>query len=322
MNSEQMAWRIRRHAIEMTHISKSSHIGSILSVADIIAVLYTDVLKFDPKDPGWKSRDRMIFSKGHACAAVYAALAETGFIPLDELMTHYADGGRLSGHITHHIPGVEFSTGSLGHGFAAAAGMAYAAKKDGNMDHMVYAVLGDGECNEGSVWETALFANHFRLNNLVAVIDYNHMQGLDYTENTLELESFSAKWSAFGWNTVECDGNDHGQLKDAFRRAANFANSDPHKPTVIIASTVKGSGISFMENDVLWHYRFPHDGWEYDQAVAELHAIIPEDVTDPYTPNGIENPAIPVSDEDPADDHSLTKTWKPKYPEKMRRAGS
>ena len=153
--SECLAWLIRRHGIEMTHLSGGSHIGSVLSAADIIAVLYADIMRYKSEDPEWDGRDRFIMSKGHAGAAVYAALAECGFFDTAELKTHYADGSRLSGHVSHHLPGVEFSTGSLGHGLSVAAGMALAAKQDGKL-HRVFAVLGDGECDEGSVWEAAL----------------------------------------------------------------------------------------------------------------------------------------------------------------------
>ena len=148
LTSEQLAWKIRRHGIEMTHLSGGGHIGSILSVADIIAVLYADTMNYRPEEPNWCDRDRLILSKGHAGAALYAALAEEGFFSGEELKTHYADGSRLSGHVSHHLPGVDFSTGSLGHGLSAGAGMAYAAKKDGKNNHKVYVVLGDGECNE------------------------------------------------------------------------------------------------------------------------------------------------------------------------------
>lgn len=318
MTSEQLAWKIRRHGIEMTHLSGGSHIAAILSVADIIGVLYTEVLHVDPNRPEWDERDRFILSKGHAGASIYAALAENGFFPVEELRTHYQNGSRLSGHVSHHLPGVDFSTGSLGHGLSAAAGMAYAAKKDGKT-HKVYVVLGDGECDEGSVWEAALFANHFRLNNLVAIVDHNRMQSLDYSENTLELEDFGSKWRAFGWNVIEINGNDHAELREAFRRADAVAAGESHKPTVIIADTIKGCGISFMERDILWHYRFPHDGWEYDCAINELHAKKPEGVEDIYTPKGIQHPVLPTeADADPGD-HTLTLTWKPSYPEQMRR---
>lgn len=316
MKSEELAWLIRRHGIEMTHLSGGSHIGAILSVADIIAVLYADVLKYDPENPEWEERDRMILSKGHAGASIYSALAENGFFPVEELKTHYQNGSRLSGHVSHHLPGVDFSTGSLGHGLSAGAGMAYALKKDGKSQN-VYVVLGDGECDEGSVWEAALFANHFRLNNLVAVVDHNHMQSLDFCENTLELEDFGSKWKAFGWNVIEIDGNSHEKLKAAFRQAKE--KTDGHRPTVIIANTIKGYGVKFMQNDILWHYRFPHDGWEYDCAVNELHKIKPEGVTDPYTPEGIADPRFPSEEDDVGNDHTFSCTWNTGYPERMRR---
>lgn len=318
MTSEQLAWKIRRHAVEMTHLSGGSHIGAILSVADIVAFLYTDVLKYDCNNPKWEERDRFILSKGHAGASIYAALAESGFFPVEELKTHYANGSRLSGHVSHHVPGVDFSTGSLGHGLSVATGMAYSAKKDGKK-WKTYVVLGDGECDEGSVWEAALFANHFRLNNLVAIIDHNHMQSLDFNENTLEIEDFGTKWKAFGWNVVEINGNNHQELKEAFEKVSQLQKEEPHKPVVIIANTVKGYGISFMENDILWHYRFPHNGWEYDCAVNELHRKKPKGVEDPYTPNGIENPILPTDKDDIGNDHTFSHTWNPDYPEEMRR---
>ena len=317
MNSEQLAWLIRRHGIEMTHLSGGSHIGAIMSVADIVAVLYTDVLNYRSDNPLWKGRDRIILSKGHAGAAIYAALAEEGFFPVEELKTHYQNGSRLSGHVSHHLPGIDFSTGSLGHGLSAACGMAYAAKKDGANDHKVFAVLGDGECNEGTVWEAALFANHFRLNNLIAIIDHNRMQSLDFNENTLEIENFRDKWRAFGWNVIEIDGNNHDELKTAFVQAETFSKNKPHKPTVIIADTIKGCGISFMENDILWHYRFPHLGWEYNCAVNELHENMPDGVKDPYTPDGA--PKTEPEIEELGTGWAFTETWKPSYPEQMRR---
>ena len=190
MTSEQLAWKIRRHGIEMTHLSGGSHIGAILSVADIIAVLYADILKFDNKNPKWQGRDRVILSKGHAGASIYAAIAENGFFDVEELKTHYANGSRLSGHVSHHLPGIDFSTGSLGHGLSAGAGMAFAMKQNGNTDSRVFVVLGDGECNEGSVWEAAQFANHFRLNNLVAIVDHNKMQATKLSK--------LARWQSVG----------------------------------------------------------------------------------------------------------------------------
>jgi len=254
----------------MTHLSGGSHIGSILSVADIVGVLYSGAANVRPNEPQWEERDRVILSKGHAGASIYAALAERGFFDTAELSTHYADGSRLSGHVSHKgVPGVELSTGSLGHGLSVGAGMAHAAKKDGKQ-HRVFVILGDGECDEGSVWEAALVANHYELGNLVAIIDHNRMQSLDYCENTIALHPFADKWQAFGWNVIELDGHDHEQLTQALD---GCRNSD--KPTVIIAETTKGKGISFMENNILWHYRFPHEGEEYDNSVAELDAQRP-----------------------------------------------
>ncbi len=310
IDSKSLAWLIRRHGIEMTHISGGSHIGSVLSVADIVAVLYAEVLHFDCSNPVMPDRDRFILSKGHAGAAVYAALAECGFFPVEELKTHYQDGSRLSGHVSHHLPGIEVSTGSLGHGLSIGIGMAYAAKKD-RKPHRIYVVMGDGECNEGSVWEAAMFANHFRLDNLVAIVDHNKMQSMDFCEKTIELGDLAAKWRAFGWNAVEVNGNDHNELREAFARI-----KDNGRPTVIIAHTVKGFGVPFMENDILWHYRFPHEGWEYDQAVAALHKIKPQDTVDPYTPYGIESPTDIPEGADIYNDHTTSATWHPKWREK------
>ena len=265
-----LAWLIRRHGLEMTHLSRGSHIGAIFSLAEIMATLYTGVLNVDPANPGWPERDRLILSKGHAGAAVYAALAERGFFPVEELSTHYANGSRLSGHVSHKgIPGVEFSTGSLGHGLAVAAGMALGGRMD-KQDWRVYAVLGDGECDEGSVWEAALQARQYKLDNLIAVIDRNRMQSLDFSENTLALEPFADKWRAFGWHTQVCDGHDVDALRTAFDRARANAGC----PSVIIAETTKGKGVSFMENDILWHYRTPQ-GEEYEAALRELEAQRP-----------------------------------------------
>lgn len=263
MTSNELAWKIRRDAIEMTHISNGSHIGSVLSIADIVGVLYNDVMNIYPNDPKNDKRDRFILSKGHAGAAVYSALAEKGFFDVEQLKTHYADGSILSGHVSHKdVPGVEFSTGSLGHGVCAAAGMAMAAKMD-KKNHRVFAITGDGECDEGSVWEMALFANHFRLSNLTVIVDHNKIQSLDKCENTLEFINLASKWKAFGWNVVEIDGHNHDEIRES------LLSKDENKPTCIIAHTIKGKGISFMEDTVLWHYRAPQ-GEDYDNAIKEL----------------------------------------------------
>ena len=267
-----LAWLIRRNGLEMTHLSRGSHIGSVLSVAEIIAVLYARVLNVDPKEPKKPDRDRMILSKGHAGSAVYAALAETGFFPVEQLKTHYANGSILSGHVSHKgVPGVEVSTGSLGHGLGVGTGMALGAKMDG-AQWRTYVVLGDGECDEGSVWEAALQAAQYRLDRLIAVIDYNHMQSLATVDETLRLEPFEQKWKDFGWNALSVDGHDTEALQKAFDWAKENAGS--RKPSVILAHTVKGKGVSFMENDILWHYRTPQ-GEEYDAALKELEAQRP-----------------------------------------------
>lgn len=265
MNTRELALKIRRHAVRMTHLGKSSHIGAILSMADIIAVLYGKVLAVRPEEPRWEGRDRFILSKGHAGAGVYAALAERGFFPVAQLNTHYANGSLLSGHVSHKgIPGVELSTGSLGHGLSVGTGMAYAAKLDGTT-HRVYVLLSDGECDEGSNWEAILFASHHRLSNLIAIIDYNKIQSLAPVEDTLALEPFAAKWRSFGWQVMEVDGHDH----DAMAAALAVNPADIDHPTCVIAHTTKGKGVSFMENSVLWHYRTPQ-GEEYERAMAEL----------------------------------------------------
>ena len=306
MTSEQLAWKICRHDVEMTHISGGSHIGAVLSVADIMGVLYADVLHYRPDDPKWDGRDRLILSKGHAGAALYAALAECGFFPVEELLTYYQNDSRLSGHISHKVPGIEMSTGSLGHGLSVAVGMAIAAKQD-KKQHRVFAILGDGECNEGSVWEAAQTAVHFQLNNLVAIVDHNHMQSLDYCERTLNSAPMPQKWRGFGWNVIELNGHDHDMLRAA------LTTPSENGPTVIIAHTVKGHRIPFMEQDILWHYRFPHDGWEYDGAVCALHTCKPEGADDPYTPNGIPNPVLPDADADIYRDHTSGATYTPTW---------
>ena len=267
IDSVSLAWRIRRRALDMTSVAHASHIAPMLSAADILAVLYGGAARLNPLDPKDPGRDRVILSKGHACAAAYAALAETGFFDPSLLASFCADGGVLSGHASHRVPGVEFSTGSLGHGLPAGAGMALTAKRDG-LTHRVFVVCGDGECDEGSVWEAALIAAHHALSNLVAVIDHNKMQGLGYCENTVRLQPFRKKWEAFGWRALEAGGHDHAALKAA------FASPSDGRPTAVIAHTVKGKGVSFMENNILWHYRDPQ-GEDYYAALRELEEAAP-----------------------------------------------
>ena len=263
--SKQLANNIRKHAVTMTSIGGSSHIGSILSISDILAVLYGSILKYKSTNPKWSKRDRFILSKGHAGAGVYAALAECGFIPLEKLKTHYQDGSDLSGHVSHKgIPGVEFSTGSLGHGLPVAAGMALAAKIDQNK-HRIFVLMSDGECDEGSNWEAILFAAHHKLNNLVVIVDRNMFQSINSTEDTLALEPFADKWKSFGWETVEIDGHNHKDIIDVCDKRRTHVD----RPLCVIANTVKGKGVSFMEGNTLWHYRSPQ-GEEYDAAISEL----------------------------------------------------
>jgi len=249
----------------MTSRGGSSHVGAVFSMADIMAVLYGGVLRLDAAEPKSPGRDRLILSKGHAGAGVYAALAERGFLPVEQLATHYKDGSKLSGHVSHKgIPGVEFSTGSLGHGLGVAAGMAFGAKLDGKA-HRVFCVMSDGECDEGSVWEAVLFAAHHKLGRLIAVIDYNKIQSLAPVPETIALEPFAAKWTAFGWRVLESAGHEAAALLSALDAPPDAEG----RPTVVIAHTTKGKGVSFMENSVLWHYRTAR-GAEFDAALAEL----------------------------------------------------
>lgn len=261
----ELARRIRVHALRMTSLGSSSHIGSIFSIADILAVLYGSVLNHRPEEPKWPARDRFILSKGHAGAGVYAALAERGYFPIEKLLTHYQDGSDLSGHVSHKgIPGVEFSTGSLGHGLPVATGMALAAKIN-HQQHRVFVLMSDGECDEGSNWEAILFAAHHGLDNLVAIVDYNKMQSIHSTEETIALEPFAEKWRAFRWSTLEVDGHDPAALDQVLRAAPPTSG----RPTCVIAHTTKGKGVSFMENQALWHYRSAKGG-EFTQALREL----------------------------------------------------
>ncbi|HZR26254.1 MAG TPA: transketolase [Vicinamibacterales bacterium] len=259
-----LARRLRVRSIRMISRAKSSHVGSVLSMAEILAVLYGSILRVDPADPAGLNRDRFVLSKGHACAALYAALAERGFLSVADLDTFYADGSALAGHATHtSVPGVECSTGSLGHGLAIACGMALAAPT--STAYRVFAVLSDGECDEGSVWEAAMFASHHHLSNLTVVVDYNRMQSLGRTDEIVGLEPFAAKWTSFGWHAVEVDGHDI----EALHGALSCVPLTPQRPTCVIARTVKGKGVSFMEDSLLWHYRTPV-GDELQAALAEL----------------------------------------------------
>ena len=265
IDTKELAKKIRIHALNMTSRGGSSHIASSLSQADILAVLYGKIMRINPDNPNDPERDRFILSKGHAGASVYACLGECGFFPIEKLKTHYQDGSDLSGHVSHKgIPGVELSTGSLGHGLSVATGMALGGKMDSKSSR-VFVLLSDGECDEGSNWEAILFAAHHKLDNLVAIIDYNKIQSLAPVSETIALEPFMEKWRSFCWGVMEVDGHDHKQL------LVSLSNLpiEKGKPSVIIAHTVKGKGVSFMENTVLWHYRCAI-GEEFDMALKEL----------------------------------------------------
>jgi transketolase len=263
----QLAKRLRSHSLRMISDAKTSHIGSCLSVADILAVLYGRILRVDAKRPDWPDRDRLIMSKGHAAAVTYAAVAEAGFIPTERLAEYARNGGQLYGHVTHvGVPGVEFSSGSLGHGLPVATGMALTAKRD-RAAWRVFAVMSDGECDEGSNWEAILFAAHHGLDNLTIVIDYNKIQSLDRVEKTLKLEPFADKFRAFGWSVREVDGHDVRALTEILEALP----LEKGKPSAVIAHTVKGKGVSWMEDKVLWHYRAPSPE-ELVTALAEVEA--------------------------------------------------
>ncbi len=259
-----LAKRLRAHALRMTNQAKASHVGSCLSMADILAVLYGKVMRFDAARPDWAERDRLVISKGHAAAIVYAALAESGFIPVSELSTYTQNGSRLAGHVTKTVPGVELSTGSLGHGLPVAAGMALAAKRAGT-SWRSFCVVSDGELDEGSNWEAIQFAQHARLAGLIAIVDYNKIQSFGSVAEVSDLHPLSDKFRAFNWGVHEIDGHDHDALIAALTAPPVLAD----RPTVVIAHTIKGKGISFMEGLLAWHYRNPDDG-QLLAALAEL----------------------------------------------------
>mgnify|MGYP006280711557 CR=1 FL=1 len=261
---EKLANRIRKHVIEMTHRGNSSHVGTSFSMVELLVVLYEDILNIRPSDPKWEDRDRFILSKGHGCAALYAVLAEKGYFPLEWLETYYLDGSPLPGHATSSVPGVEVSTGSLGHGLSIANGMALTSKRD-RAEWRVFTVLSDGECDEGSIWEAALFAGNHALDNLTVIVDYNKIQALGHTEDVLDLEPLSDKWKSFGWEVREIDGHNLLEVQETLESVPFISG----KPNCIIAHTIKGKGVSFMEDELLWHYRSPQ-GTEYEDALNEL----------------------------------------------------
>ena len=262
---KEIAKKLRRHVITMTATAGSGHPGGSLSAADIITALYFKVLRHKPENPQWSDRDRFILSKGHAAPILYAALAETGYFPVAELATLRKLDSRLQGHAdSKFTPGVEMSAGSLGMGLSFSIGIALAARLDAKT-YRTYVLLSDGECEEGQTWEAALSAAHFKLDNLTAIVDYNSMQLSGWTRDIMNLEPFARKWQSFGWHTTDIDGHDFDQILFACQGAERIKG----KPTVIVAHTIKGKGVSFMENNVAFHGKAPT--WEEaERALKEL----------------------------------------------------
>lgn len=264
------AVQIRMDLLRIIHRAKAGHTGGSLSNTDILTALYYGVMRLDPRHPKWDGRDRFVASKGHAVESLWCILADLGFFPKEELDTYGQFGTRLIGHPNNKVPGVEMNTGALGHGLAISVGMALAAKRDGK-PYRVYCLMGDGEQAEGSVWEAAMAGAHYRLDNLVGIVDRNGLQISGSTEEVMGLEPLAEKWAAFGWTVRTVDGNDMEQLLEAFRSVP----LEEGKPTLIVANTVKGKGVSFAENVPHWHHHVPSDE-ELERALAELAAAAAE----------------------------------------------
>lgn len=249
----------------MTLYSKSSHIGSAFSIVEILSVLYFRIMKFNPKNFLEEPRDKLILSKAHGSAALYSILVEKGSFDESYLERYYIDGGILPGHLDKNsAPGIEFSAGSLGHGLSVGVGMAIAHKQNKNPGK-IFVILGDGECNEGSVWEAIMLASHIKLDNLTAIVDYNKIQSFGRTNEVINQEPIVDRWKSFGWEVIEINGHDYTQLIDAFQTKHS-------KPKVIIAHTIKGKGVSFMENKLEWHYKSP-DEEQYKNAIREIDGL-------------------------------------------------
>jgi transketolase len=265
MGLDEKSKKLRRIIVNVLGVCGRGHVGAAFSLIEVLRVLYDDVLKYDVKDPKWALRDRCILSKGHGCLALYAVLCDKGFFPEEEMWNFCKPEGLLGGHPEHKIPGVEASTGSLGHGLPIAVGMALNAKI-GKADHRTFVVVGDGECNEGSIWEAAMAASKHQLSNLTVIVDYNKHQSYSTTKEVLELEPFGLKWQAFGFSVIEADGHDMAGLKEAFSRLP----LDPVKPAAILCHTVKGKGISFVENNLKWHHKNKLSQEELEAMLKEL----------------------------------------------------
>ena len=268
---EKTAYKIRRHTLEAVYSASSGHPGGSLSIADILSVLYFDEMRIDPNNPKDENRDRFVLSKGHCAPALYGALAERGFFPVDDIKTFRHIGSYLQGHPDMKgVPGVDMSTGSLGQGVCAANGMALAAKLD-NKDYRVYSILGDGELEEGQVWEAAMFAPHYKLDNITIFIDFNGLQIDGNISDVMSPLPIDEKFKAFGWNVIVIDAHNYDEIKDAIKAAKAFKG----KPTAVIAKSVKGKGVSFMENEASWHGVAPNTE-QYEQAIAEIDAHLKE----------------------------------------------
>ncbi|XEC94289.1 transketolase [Paenibacillus tarimensis] len=262
------AVQIRMDLLKTIHRAKAGHTGGSLSNTDILTALYYRVMRIDPSRPKWADRDRFIASKGHSVESLWCILADLGFYPKEELATYSQFGTRLIGHPNNKVPGIEMNTGALGHGLAISVGMALSAKRDGK-GFRVFCLMGDGEQAEGSVWEAAMAGSHYKLDNLVGIIDRNRLQISGTTEDVMGLEPLEEKWSAFGWKVVVIDGNDMQSLVEALEAAPYAAG----KPTLIMANTVKGKGVSFAENVPHWHHHVPNDE-ELALALCELAASL------------------------------------------------
>ncbi|MBD2867011.1 transketolase [Paenibacillus arenilitoris] len=262
------AAQIRMDLLKMIHGAKTGHTGGSLSNTDILTALYYKIMKIDPARPKWEERDRFIASKGHSVESLWCILADLGFFPKEELETFSRFGTRLIGHPNNKVPGIEMNTGALGHGLAISVGMALAAKRDGK-GYRVFCLMGDGEQAEGSVWEAAMAGSHYKLDNLVGIIDRNRLQISGPTEDVMGLEPLEDKWASFGWNVVSIDGNDMEQLLRAFESVPAVSG----KPTLVMANTVKGKGVSFAENVPHWHHHVPNDE-QLALALAELSTLI------------------------------------------------
>jgi len=262
---KDIAKKVRHGIVDAVYSGKSGHPGGALSCADILTYLYFNEMNIDPSSPKMENRDRFILSKGHASAAIYSVLANRGFFPVEDLKTFRKNGSYLQGHPDlKKVPGVDMTSGSLGQGLSVANGMALAGKLD-NKDYYVYVMLGDGEIEEGQVWEAAMSSSHYKLNNVIAFVDFNGLQIDGEVKNVMNVTPIKEKFDAFGWNTIEIDGHDFSEIENAIKKAKESTD----KPTAIIAHTIKGKGVSFMENEAGWHGKAPNDD-EYKMACSEL----------------------------------------------------